>query len=199
MDRQRRPQIGTAIPFLFGDQICRLLDAAVPELDIAAGIFVLLDLELAVRADLKQFDAGIAELVGGKERAVRLSERDPGNGGLGLQLRQEHELAPLRVVDIEHFLRNQRAHRDRGGSRLRRDRLQLIADRGDDLVVDGVGKGLADLGRGAPPQQMHADRADDDGHQHEAGDGAANSDTHSTILAAGWLTHNTDGIQPRYA
>ena len=40
--------------------------------------------------------------------------------------------------------------------------LQFVADRRDDLVVDGVGQGLADLLRRAPPQQMHPDGADGD-------------------------------------
>ncbi|MEI9925002.1 MAG: hypothetical protein WDN50_17015 [Bradyrhizobium sp.] len=48
------------------------------------------------------------------------------------------------------------------------DGLQLVADRGDDLVVDGVGEGPADLLCSAPPQQMHTEGADDDRRQHKA-------------------------------
>ena len=74
------------------------------------------------------------------------------------------------------------------GSRLGRDRLQFVADRGNDLVVDGIGKGLADLLGGAPPQQMHADGADDDRRQHEGRNGAADADAHARVLARGLLT-----------
>jgi thiol:disulfide interchange protein len=45
------------------------------------------------RGDLEHFDDAIAELVPGKERSVRPSERHPGNGRLRPQLRQEHDFA----------------------------------------------------------------------------------------------------------
>src|SRR5205814_1854438 len=104
---KRRPEIGAAIPLLLGDKIFRVLDAAVPELDIAAGIVVLLDLELAILAYLKHLDAVVAELVGGKERTVRPAERDPGNGGLGLPLRIPMRIRPSGVKQawLTHMIR----------------------------------------------------------------------------------------------
>ncbi len=171
-----------AKPRLVGDRVSGVLDAAVLEPDIVAGIFILIDPQPALGRDLEHLDAGIAELVPGEERAVRPAERDPGNGRLRLQLRQEHELPLAGVACVQHFFGQQRAHRGHRGPRLGRDRLQLVADRGDDLVVDGIGKGLADLDGGAPPQKMHADGADDDRRQDEGGNGAADADAHTEVL-----------------
>ncbi len=47
------------------------------------------------------------------------------------------------------------------------------------------GERLADLMGGAPPQQMHADGADDDGRQHEGGNGGADAEAHTGVQFAG--------------
>ena len=179
-----------AKPFLIGDRIFGVLEPAAREREIVANVFVPVDPHLAVRRDLEHFDDGIAELVPGKERSVRPGECDPGNGRLRQQLRLEHHFALPGVARLEHFFRQQRAHRQHRRSRFGGDRLQFIADGGHDLVVDGIGQGLADLLRRAPPQQMHADGADDDGGQYEGRNGAADADAH----ARSWLA----GLLPQY-
>jgi hypothetical protein len=63
-----------------------------------------------------------------------------------------------------------------------------VANRRDDLVVDGVSQRLADLVGGAPPQQMHADGADGDGRQHEGGNGGADAEAHEGPVSRGRLT-----------
>ena len=112
MDRQRRPEIGAAEPFLFGDEIFGVFDAVVPEFEVAIIVIISLAPEFAIRVDGQELDSIVAELVGGKERAIRPAECDPGNGGLGLKLRQEHEFASLLVANIEHLFSDQRAHGD---------------------------------------------------------------------------------------
>ena len=48
---------------------------------------------LAVGRDLEHFDDVVADLVPGKERSVRPSERHPGDGRLRQQLRPENDFA----------------------------------------------------------------------------------------------------------
>ena len=178
-----------AKPFLIGDGILAVLDAAAFQPDIVAGIVVLVDLQLAAgHRDFEHLDAGLAELVPGKERPIRPPERHRRNGRLRLQLRKEHEFTPSGVADIEHFFDEQRTHRRQRRSCLGGDRLQFVAHRGDDLLVNGVGQGLADLLRGAPPQQMHADGADDDRRQDKGRNGAANADAHAKVLTCRFNT-----------
>ena len=176
---------GRAKPFLIGDGIFGVLDTAVLELKIVADEFVAVGSHLAIGGDLQHFDDAIAGLVSGEERSIRPSERHPGNGRLRQQLRPEHDFAFPGVARLEHFFGQQRPHRHHGRPRFRRDRLQFVADRRYDLVVDGVGQGLADLMGGAPPQQMHADGADDDGRQHEGRNGAADAEAHAGVLFRG--------------
>jgi len=45
------------------------------------------------------------------------------------------------------------------------DRLQFVADRGHDLVVDGIGQGLADLLGGTPHNKCTPTALDEDGGQ----------------------------------
>ena len=63
-------------------------------------------------------------------------------------------------------------------ARLRRDGLKLFSYGRDDLLVDGCRKGLTISLCRPPPQQMDADSADDDGGEHETGNGEANSNSH---------------------
>ena len=190
MRREGRPVFvvgldGDAKPFLIGDGIFGVLDTAVLEPKIVADEFVAVGSQLAVRGDLQHFDDAIAGLVPGKERSIRPSERHPGDGRLRQQLRPEHDFALPGVARLEHFFGQQRSHRQHRRPRLRRDRLQFVAHGRNDLVVDGVGQRLADLMGGAPPQQMHADGADDDGRQHEGGNGGADAEAHAGVLFRG--------------
>ena len=61
---------------------------------------------------------------------------------------------------------------------LRRDGLKLFSYGRDDLLVDGRREGLTISLCRPPPQQMDADSADDDGGEHETGNGEANSNSH---------------------
>ena len=200
MRRQRRPVFvvgldGDPKPFLIGDGIVGVLDPRVLELKIVADEFVAVDSHLAVGGDLEHFDDAVAELVPGEERPIRPSERHPGDGRLRQQLRPEYDFALPGVARLEHFFGQQRAHRHHGRSCLRRDRLQFVADCGHDLVVDGVGQGLADLMGGAPPQQMHADGADDDGRQYEGRNGAADAEAHARYPGSRAAYRNTEPYQ----
>ena len=190
MRRQRRPVFivglfGDPKPFLLCHGIVGFFEPAGLEPKIVADEFVAIDAHVAVGRDLQHFDDVVAELVPGEERSIRPSERHPGDGRLRQQLRPENDFAFPGVARLEHFFGQQRSHRHHGRSRLRRNRLQFVAHCRNDLVVDGVGERLADLMGGAPPQQMHADGADDDGRQHEGGNGGADAEAHAGVLFRG--------------
>ena len=200
MRRQRRPVFiiglaGDPKPILLCHGIFGLFGPAGLELEFVADEFVAIDAQVAVGRDLEHFDDVVAKLVPGKERSVRPSERHPGNGRLRQQLRPEHDLALSPIAWVEHLLGEQRSHRRHGRARLRRDRLQFVADSRNNLVVDGAGERLADPLRGTPPQQMHADGADDDRRQDEGRNGAADAEAHARVQVGGASYRNTQPYQ----
>ncbi len=79
-----------AVPFLIGDNVVGVLESALLELNVAdhdlIGVDAAFDCAFAGR-DLHHFQAEVAELVCGKEIAVRKAESDPGDARLRLQLR----------------------------------------------------------------------------------------------------------------
>ena len=77
------------IPFLVGNLVIGVFEAALLEFDIADHdlIFVDAPFDHAVdRRDFHHFQAQVAELMRGKERVVRPAERNPRDARLRLQL-----------------------------------------------------------------------------------------------------------------
>ncbi len=180
---------GRTKPFLFGHRIVGIFEAPLLELDIADHhlIFVDAPLDDAVdRRDFHHFQRQIAELVRGKERAVRPAERHPGDVRLRLQLGQEDEFALVRLAGLQHVLQEQGANGGVRGARFGGDDGDLLFNRRDDLAVDGVGQRVAVGFGGPPPQQMDADGAHQDRCEDQPGNGKANADSHdgACLLAA---------------
>ena len=89
--------------------------------------------------------------------------------------------------DVEHLFGQQRAHRGMS------ERASVVIDCSSSPTAATIWSLMVSASvwltwfGGPPPQQMHADGADDDRRQHEGGDGAADPDAHA-VLICGFFT-----------
>ena len=110
---RRWSSIAIAKPFLIGDGIFGVLDAAVLEPEIVADdIRSDLILQLAVGRDLEHFDdAGSPSLCPAKNEPSGQPNATQEMVGCDCNCDQEHDLRLLASRGIEHFFGQQRAHR----------------------------------------------------------------------------------------
>ena len=173
-----------SVPFLIGDTVIGVLEPALFELNVADHHLIFVDppLNHAVnRGDFHHFQAQIAELMRGKKRAVRPAECHPRDARLCLQLRQEDELALIRLACLKNILNKQRADRSMRGARLGGDRVEFLFDRGNDLLVDRRCKCVAVRFRCPPPQYVDTDRAHHDRCKDKSGNCEANANPHEDL------------------
>ena len=113
MDRDCEPRwfvslYARPVPFLIGDGVIGVFEAALLELDISDYHLICVNapLDHAVDPrDLHHFQAQITELMRCKKRSVRPAERHPRYALLRLQLREKDELAFVCFARLKDILK----------------------------------------------------------------------------------------------
>ena len=152
-----------AIPLLILNRIGRGLIGAVDEAGLPRLRDIAIDAPLGLMQQriphhLHHLHQILAHLLGPEELAGRPAEGDPGELGLGLQQRQEDELALAFIQRRDRTLDEDGANRILGRRRIALDIAQLAADGIGDLAVE-LARHLDDVvARGTGPGEMDQER-----------------------------------------